>query len=301
MHAVGVPVERDPYRPARSLRILSITPACPGLDRRWRHWQTLLRPSWRRTAGGRRRYGGATINRRPVRTIESTGRDRLTRPAYSVAEAGRLARLTSGRVRRWLRGYEYSYGDAVRGQPPVLQGSGTESSYASFLDLVDLLFVKRFLDHGVSLQKVRRALDEARRLLGTDHFARQTFFTDGGSIFLELQEGARRGRGEAILELMSGGQWVIAPVIRELARQIEFESPEGLASRWYPLGQNRPVVLDPTVSFGAPSIAGRGVKTINIHDLFVAENENLASVRAWWDLTDDEIQAAVDFERQLAA
>ena len=64
-------------------------------------------------------------------------------------------------------------------------------------------------------------------------------------------------------------------------------SPEGLASRWYPLGQNRPVVLDPTVAFGAPSIAGRGVKTINIHDLFVAENENLAPVRAWWDLTDD--------------
>ncbi len=132
---------------------------------------------------------------------------------------------------------------------------------------MDLLFVKRFLDHGVSL----------------------------------LREGVNRGRGEAILELMSGGQWVIAPVIRELARQIDFASPEGLASRWYPLGRNRPVVLDPMVSFGAPSIAGRGVKTINIHDLFVAEDESLESVRIWWELTDDEIQAAVDFERQLAA
>ena len=216
---------------------------------------------------------------------ESTRHDQLDRPSYAVAEAGRLAGLTAGRVRRWLRGYEYSYGDSVRGQPPVLRGRGTESSYASFLDLVDLLFVKRFLDHGVSLQKLRRALDEARQILGTKHFARQTFFTDGRSV----------------LELMSGGQWVIAPVIRELARQIEFESPEGLASRWYPLGRNRPVVLDPRVSFGAPSIAGRGVKTINIHDLFVAENERLKPVRAWWGLTDAEIQAAVDFEHRLAA
>lgn len=216
---------------------------------------------------------------------ETTGHDQLDRPSYAVADAGRLAGLTPGRVRRWLRGYEYSYGDAVRGQPPVLQGSETESSYASFLDLVDLLFVKRFLDYGVSLQKVRRALDEAREVLGTNHFARQTFFTDGGSI----------------LEIMSGGQWVIAPVIRELARQIDFKSPEGLASRWYPLGRNRPVVLDPMVSFGAPSIAGRGVKTINIHDLFVAEDERLEPVRAWWGLTDAEIQAAVGFERRLAA
>ena len=233
--------------------------------------------------------------------IELTRGDQLTRPAYSVAEAGRLAGLAAGRVRRWLRGYEYTYDDTVRGQPPVLQGHPAESTYASFLDLVDLLFVKRFLDHGVSLQKVRRGLDEARRLLGTDHFARQTFFTDGGSIFLSVQEGVAGELGDAILELMSGGQWVIAPVIRELAQQIEFESPEGLARRWYPLGRNRPVVLDPMVAYGAPSVAGRGVKTTNIHDLYVAEGENLASVRAWWELSDDEIRAAVDFERQLAA
>jgi len=232
--------------------------------------------------------------------IGGTGQNQLTRPAYSVAEAGRLVGLAPGRVRRWLRGYEYAYCDTVRGQPPVLRGRPVGSSYASFLDLVDLLFVKQFLDRGVSLQKVRRALDEARELLGTDHFARRTFFTDGGSIFLRLQE-ADGDWPDALLELMSGGQWVIAPVIRELARQIDFESPDGLAKRWYPLGRDRPVVLDPTVAYGAPSITGRGVKTTNIHDLFVAEGESLASVRSWWELSDDEIRAAVDFERQLAA
>ena len=234
--------------------------------------------------------------------IEPPGADQLRRPSYTVADAGRLVGLGADRVRRWLRGYQYSYRDAVRGQPPVvLQGRGAASPHASFLDLVDLLFVKRFLDHGVSLQKIRRALDEAREVLGTNHFARQTFFADGGAIFLRLKERAHRGRGDSILELMSGGQWVIAPVIRQLARQIDFGSPEGLATRWHPLGRERPVVLDPMVSFGAPSIAGRGVKTINIHDLYVAEGESLESVRAWWGLTDTEIRAAVDFERQLAA
>lgn len=156
--------------------------------------------------------------------------------------------------------------------------------------------MKRFLDYGVSLQRIRGALDEARVILGTSHFARQTFFTDGGNIYLQLQD-----RGEAILELMSGGQWVIAEVIRQLAKQIDFESPEGFARRWYPLGRGRPVILDPFVSFGAPSIVGRGVKTANIHDLFVAENEDASAVRAWWDLSNAEITAAVEFERGMVA
>ncbi len=225
-----------------------------------------------------------------------TSLDQLDRPSYPAAEAGRLVGLTATRVRRWLSGYGYVYGDNVRHQPPVLQHREAAGSYASFLDLVDLLFVKRFLDHGISLQRVRMALDEAHRILGTRHFARQTFFTDGGNIYLQVRES-----GKAILELISGGQWVIAPVIRQLAEQIEFQSPEGLARRWYPLGRGKPVVLDPFVSFGAPSIAGRGVKTANIHDLFVAEHRDLGAVRAWWDLTNAEVEAAVEFEVGLAA
>ena len=149
---------------------------------------------------------------------------------------------------------------------------------------------------GFSLQRVRRALDEAHGILGTRHFARQKFFTDGRDIYLEVRE-----KGEAILELISGGQWVIVPVIRELADQIEFGSPDGMARRWYPLGRSKPVVLDPFVSFGAPSIVGRGVKTANVHDLFVAENQDLGAVRAWWNLKDVEIEAAVEFEIALAA
>ena len=223
--------------------------------------------------------------------------DRWSFPSYPAAEAGRLVGLTASRVRRWLKGYDYSYGDAMWRQGPVLQRRPTQvTSYASFLELVDLLFVKRFLDHGVSLQKVRRALVEAREILGTDHFARETFFTDGSGIFLKVRE-----KGNAILELISGGQWTIESIIRQLATQIDFESPGGLASRWYPLGRERSVVLDPSVSFGRPSVVGHGTTTANIYDLYLAEGETVGPVRAWWDLTIEEVEAAVEFERGLAA
>ena len=70
---------------------------------------------------------------------------------------------------------------------------------------------------GVSIQKLRRALAEAAEILGTDHFARRSFFTDGKCIYLEVKE-----RGDAILQLLSHGQWVIPEVIKKLGRHVEF-------------------------------------------------------------------------------
>jgi len=162
--------------------------------------------------------------------------------------------------------------------------------------LIDLLFVKQFLDHGASLQKVRKALQEATEVLGTDHFARETFFTDGRKIYLQM-----KASGDAILELLSGGQWVIAPVIQELAERIEFHKPTGLARRWYPMGRDGLVVLDPLVSFGRPAIVGRGIPTATVYDFYLAENRNPRSVRSWMGINRNEARAAIKFEESLAA
>lgn len=223
-------------------------------------------------------------------------------PIYPAAEAGRLTALSATRVRRWLQGYEYRYAppggeESVRQQKPVVHRRGTAgTTYASFLDLIDLLFVKQFLNHGASLQKVRKALQEATEVLGTDHFARETFFTDGRKIYLQM-----KASGDAILELLSGGQWVIAPVIQELAERIEFHKPTGLARRWYPLGRDGLVVLDPLISFGRPAIVGRGIPTATVYDFYLGENRNPRSVRSWMGINRDEARAAIKFEESLAA
>lgn len=231
-----------------------------------------------------------------TKRVES-GRPDWDRAAYPAAEAGRLVGLAPERVRRWLRGYDYTYASKRRHQPAVLRRKRSEHrTHASFLDLVDLLFVKRFVDYGLSLQRVRRALDEACDILGTDHFARRSFFTDGRDIYLQVKE-----KGEDLLQLLSGGQWVIAPIIQQLAEQIEFDDPTGLARRWYPLGPNGLIVLDPLVSFGRPTVAGRGIATANVFDLYKGEMERLEPVQEWLGLHRDEVLAAVRFEQRLAA
>ena len=220
-----------------------------------------------------------------------------TAPAYPAAEAGRLVDLHPRRVRRWQAGYSYRHGKGVRQQRPVLGiTANSNATHLSFLQLIELLFIKQFVDHGISLQQIRMALDEAREILGTIHVAHHVFFTDGTDVFLRL-----RDKGDAILHLLSGGQWAIAPIIEELAKQIDFSDPPNqYARRWYPPGYARRVVVDPAVRFGSPSLAGRGISTDNIYDLFVAEQGDRRAVKEWWGISAAEVDAAVRFERALS-
>ncbi len=237
------------------------------------------------------------MNHRP--TAGTNGRLILDRPTYNASEAGRLAGLKPDRVRRWLRGYIFRHAGGARRQEPLVRRSDPKqpANYASFLELVDLLFVKEFLDEGVSLQQLRRALAEAAELLDITHFARQVFFTEGKRIHLQIRE---KG-GKALLQLQSGGQWVIAPVILELAKRIEFDDASELATRWYPRGPTGRIVVDPAVAFGQPTIERHGVATANVLDLYEAEGKSIEAVCRWWGLAPEDAEAAIEFERSLVA
>jgi uncharacterized protein (DUF433 family) len=179
----------------------------------------------------------------------------------------------------------------------IRQKEAEDTGYASFLDLIDLLFVRRFLDNGFSLQRIRKALAEAETIIGGHHFAQRVYFTDGREIFLRV-----KGKDtENLLQLLSGGQWVISTVILDMAKQVDFDQETGFAEKWFPAGRDAGVVIDPRICFGAPTIVGRGVRTSNVYDLFVAERKDTRLVSEWMNLQEREVQSAVQFEQALAA
>ena len=215
---------------------------------------------------------------------------------YSPTEAGRIVRLSSGRVRRWLVGYEYKSEGLTTRLAPVVSRD-VDSSYASFLDLIDLLFVNRFLDFGFSLQKIRKALAEAESILGGHHFAQRSFMTDGKKIYLWVKQ----KESKELIQLFSGGQWVIKDFVLDLADQIDFDEETGFAEKWYPSGKEGRIVLDPRIAFGSPTIIGKGVRTSNVYDFFRAENEDTIKVSDWLDVNEADVNAAVAYEEALVA
>lgn len=227
----------------------------------------------------------------------------LEEPIYTPADAARLVRLTPSRVRRWLHGYRDASGPHTRRKhveaPPVVRGRRDANRHeASFLDLIELFMVKALLDHGLSLQKLRRIVNELGRTQQIDHpFATKRFYLFGSKLFVQLDESL----DTPILETLTGGQRGISQVITQCGTQIDFDRESKLARSWWPMGKSRRVVVTPERGFGAPTVANRSVKTSNVYDLFVGEHENVARVADWLDLSEDEVRDAVEFEQTLAA
>jgi uncharacterized protein (DUF433 family)/DNA-binding transcriptional MerR regulator len=227
---------------------------------------------------------------------------------YSRPEAARLLGMTPSRLRRWVSGYtywlRYDRSDARqrRSRPPVIATDlpVIDSFIAlSFLELMELRVVKALVDKGVSLQHVRAAARLASEHFRTDHpFASCRVFTDGSSIFSamsseEASPDVVKWQRAEIEQLVAGG------IFESFLQEIQFDPETSLAYRWWPLGQSRPVVLDPRISFGAPIIDGTAVRTVTVARMAAHLSVNEAAVA--YELERRQVEAAVEFEAQLAA
>jgi|SRR5690606_4342507 len=221
---------------------------------------------------------------------------------YSVHQAARLSGVPARSIRRWLMGYSYRYRDAVTRQPPVIAAELAASDDGvlalSFRDLIEIRFVYSFRELGVSWKVIRLAAEKARSLFQTDHpFTTEAFFSDGRAIFAQLQdEGVQERR---LVDLVSDQYCFRNVMLPSFRAQIEL-SPKGAAERWWPLGRNKKIVLDPARQFGQPIVDDQAVPTaVLAKATAVMGSEQL--VAKWYDVPRASVHQAVLYERQLAA
>jgi len=224
---------------------------------------------------------------------------------YTRADAVRLLKMTPSRVTRWVRGYSYWLAHAARperrAQPPVVRTrlpriGGT--LLISFLDLMELRVVKALIDQGISLQHVRRVAEIASEVFLTPYpFASRRIYTDGVEVFASL---SREAGLASLIELSSRHAQIIAgQVVAQYMMELDFDPQSSLAERWWPLGKNVPVVLDPRVAFGAPVVAGTATRTDIVAALAGALDVAVAADA--YRMRPNEVEAAIEFESQLVA
>lgn len=134
--------------------------------------------------------------------------------AYRVPIACQVAGITYRQLDYWAR--TGLVVPSIRGA----KGSGSQRLY-SFKDILVLKIVKQLLDTGISLQNIRKAVDQIRSR-GVQDLANITLFSDGRTIFECTSK-------EEVFDLLQGGQGVfgigIGGAMRELAGSIsEFPS-----------------------------------------------------------------------------
>jgi len=218
---------------------------------------------------------------------------------YTIRDAARLTDVSTGRIRRWLRGYRYRSRKKAYASPPLWHGQWEPIDHSlalGFLDLIEIRFVDAFLKAGVSWAMLRQARERAEEMFKVSHpFCTNRFVTDGREIFVHLH----RETGEPSLIEIVQRQAVFAQIIKPFLKELEFAEGSGLV-RWWPLGEKRLVVLDPTRNFGRPIVAPHGVPTEVLANATKAAG-SVAEVARWYEVAEQEIHDAVEFEQRLAA
>jgi uncharacterized protein (DUF433 family) len=79
--------------------------------------------------------------------------------------------------------------------------------------------------------------------------------------------------------------------------KVEFNDASDVAERLLPLGRSKPIVLDPTRSFGEPTIPDVGVRTEIIAEL-VSAGEEPARVAEIYSISIADVEQVVDFEHR---
>jgi uncharacterized protein (DUF433 family)/DNA-binding transcriptional MerR regulator len=217
---------------------------------------------------------------------------------YIAAEAARLLKTPARNIHRWLGGYTYRERGSEVTVPPLWQPQLPAYGHhleLGFRDLVELRFIKAFLDAGLGLKTIRYCLNYARECVQDDRpFSTRRFQTDGRTIFLDSAR--RMGEGE-LLDLKSR-QYVLKQVIERTFKDLDID--KDAVARWRPYGGKASIVVDPQRAFGQPISSDGGVPTVTLADALEVES-SLARVAYLFDVPAAVVRDAVNFEKSLRA
>jgi uncharacterized protein (DUF433 family) len=224
---------------------------------------------------------------------------------YSPADAAALLHEDAATVRRWAFGYRRSRPSGAVRHPPLIRTDLPEiegERALTFVELVELLYVRAFHELGVSWKTIRDAADVAARLFDSRHpFALRQLYLDPASALYGAV--AEPDGSEALVELSGHGQQAFPQVLKPYLEQLEF-GVGGVAARWWPMGKDAGVVVDPRIAFGAPIIEGTRIPAGTLADAFEAERpaygERALERVAWmYEVEPRHVRNSLEFSRWL--
>ena len=214
-------------------------------------------------------------------------------PMYTFKEAAHLAEVSPGTVRNWLFGYV----SGERSAEPLFNVPSDQGPMVSFLQLIEIVVAGRFrkAEH-LPLQTIRQAYENAQQQFSIQYpFAHLRLEAIGGHIVQRM-----RGEhpGASLQALDQPTQWTLPGLVIEVVHQLEYE--QDLAARWYPIGKDVPIVVDPRISAGIPTFTGRGVTIEAIHKRWKA-GYKIDFIARDFELEPPLVETALQYAERVAA
>ena len=209
---------------------------------------------------------------------------RFERPMYSYAEADRIAGVKTRTTSRWVREYVRT-SDSAHSVPD----DGEAEPGASFFDLIEVAAVGRLRAAGWPFKAIHAAVESCRQMSGLPRpLVSEQFQAHGHDVFTARHEGLdHAGIGPRKCE----AAWfeVLVPFLKTVAYEHQY------ARRWWPIGRDRHVVVDPDYGFGLPVIQGSGVRTEIVYEQ-VRALESQERIAYSFNISPEDVEHAIQFE-----
>ena len=220
--------------------------------------------------------------------------DLRDRPAYTLAEGARYLKLAAATLRSWVLGRHYPTASGSGHFRPLIHPASPQPPLLSFWNLIEAHVLRSLrTDHGVSVEKLRKALDYAEERLNIERLLlSEELRTDAGRVFLD--------RYGELIDLPASGQLAMRHLFAEHLKRVEWDAGK-FPVRLYPFlsadtaTQERPIAIDPQISFGRPVVLRMGISTSVIAERIDA-GETPDALAADYDLNPSEIEQAVIYE-----
>jgi uncharacterized protein (DUF433 family) len=227
------------------------------------------------------------------RIIETSNKWR-TRPVYTISQTAKLAGVHANTVRRWIYGED----TASTKMRPVFSGKSKhkeELAEASFLQLAEIVVVSRFRQRNVKLNTLRQAHEYACKTLNLDYpFAWLHLKTDGIHVFSDFEKNHPEA---SLLTLDKKGQLTLPGNVIKALELFDYE--EEFAARWYPIGRNVPIVIDPRYGAGRPTIPQRRLPVASIYNRWKS-GENIRFISSDYSLPRKLVETTLQYAENYA-
>jgi uncharacterized protein (DUF433 family) len=166
------------------------------------------------------------------------------------------------------------------------------------LELVEVAFVATFRALGVSLQRIRRAREYLAQNFHKEYpLAQLTLKTEGHHVLMDMLEVEPDIQIRALIIADTHGQIAWQSMVADRFAEFDYEEG-GLAITWHVAGRDSPVLIDPRICFGAPTI--KGIPTWALKGRWEA-GESIKDIGDDFLLDPPDVLAALRFEGLKAA
>jgi len=209
---------------------------------------------------------------------------------YTVPDLALILQLPQHKVRRWL--VDFYDQRLAENKGRYSWGEGRERA-TNFLTLIEFYVFYMLREQKIGAGKILEAHKHMSKELKTPYpFASYKLLVNKKHILYGIDE-------DTWVHADRSNQIVIHKIIEDFFKKVDF-SDNDLAKRFWPLGKDHSIVVDPHHQFGQPVIHGTNINAATIFSMYES-GEPLPTIGILYDLTEEQVNDAIAFCKRKAA